>query len=132
MIFCDIIQDFAALLYEAAKDEGYIDPSKVEEILGISPEEVRSMNTANEKRVHQTPRTASVMDYEEDDEDEELDSSGFNLAKYLISFKVARFIQLFYSLKCSSVGWGSAGRLLSVISKRIFCLHCVSSSCNFR
>ena len=86
MIFCDILKDFAALLYEAAKDEGYIDPIKVEEILEISPEEVRSMNRTNEKRVHQTPRTASVMDYE-DDEDEELDFSGFNLAKYQILFK---------------------------------------------
>ena len=82
---------------EAADDEGYIDPSKVEEILRISPDEARSTKTTNEKPVHQTSITTSVMEYEEDDEDEEVDFSGFNLAKYLISFKVPRFIHLLYS-----------------------------------
>ena len=96
MIFHDILQDLAALLYDAAEEEGYIDPSIAEEILGISPKEARYTETTNENPVHQTPRTFPVMDYDGDDEDEELDFSGFNLAKYLISFKVPRFIHLLY------------------------------------
>ena len=59
MIFHDILQDLAALLYDAAEEEGYIDPSKVEEILEISPDEARSTKITNENPVHQTPKNNS-------------------------------------------------------------------------
>ena len=39
---CYMLQELAALLYKAARDGSYVDPGKVQEILGIPPEETTS------------------------------------------------------------------------------------------
>ena len=38
MVLSNYLWDLAILLYQAAKEGGYIEPSKVEEIMGISRE----------------------------------------------------------------------------------------------